>query len=159
MIRKKNIIRTKYQCRGFFREVVVGKKISWNMDHKQGVHFITTSPHKPDRVLYNVTFDPTEGDFLFDFKAAWCSMKIVVLFSILSDLNRFIVKNEGGWVIFLWFYFASFSSQPEGWRSIPTTTLLGGSFDQLWHRWVKTIIKKNSFEHRKKCYNLKENLL
>ena len=70
------------------------------MDHKQGVHFITTSPQKPDRVLYNVTFDPTEGDFLFDFKAAWCSMKIVVLFSILSDLNRFIVKNEGGWVIF-----------------------------------------------------------
>ena len=70
MIRKKNIIRTKYQCRGFFREVVVGKKISWNMDHKQGVHFITTSPQKPDRVLYNVTFDPTEGDFLFDFKAA-----------------------------------------------------------------------------------------
>jgi len=50
-------------------DIVVGEKIDWSMDHKQGVHFIKPQDKKTPKVMYHITFDPTEGDFIFDFKA------------------------------------------------------------------------------------------
>jgi len=48
------------------REITVGEPISWNMDAKQGVHFFRT-PSRASSVVYNIKYDPTEGDFTFEF--------------------------------------------------------------------------------------------
>jgi len=46
--------------------VNLGHKIVWDMDSKQGVHFFKPTENC-SKIIYNITFVPSEGDFNFKF--------------------------------------------------------------------------------------------
>ena len=46
--------------------ISVGEKISWDIDSKQGVHFLPPSSGCT-KINYVIEFVPSEGDFTFKF--------------------------------------------------------------------------------------------
>ena len=52
---------------GPVEEVRVGSRISWDIDSKQGVYFLTAPPDC-SRLKYNIELVPSEGDFTFSFE-------------------------------------------------------------------------------------------
>ena len=52
---------------GPVEDVRVGSQISWDMDSKQGVHFLTAS-RDYSKLKYNIELVPSEGDFTFKFE-------------------------------------------------------------------------------------------
>ncbi len=54
----------------FYSEIQTGEQILWCKGHKQGVHFFKEHSSAALRVKYNITFQPQEGDFKFEFSNA-----------------------------------------------------------------------------------------
>ena len=53
---------------GPVEEVRLGSPISWDMDSKQGVHFLSSSSSDISRLKYTIELVPSEGDFTFKFE-------------------------------------------------------------------------------------------
>ena len=64
----------------FFRTPCIGEKVHWTMDSKQGVHFFKTPNRTTSAIEYDICFNRSDGDFVFNF-VIW--------------LNFFPVKNAG----------------------------------------------------------------
>ena len=51
----------------FFRTPCIGEKVHWTMDSKQGVHFFKTPNRTTSAIEYDICFNRSDGDFVFNF--------------------------------------------------------------------------------------------
>ena len=49
------------------KTVRVGQQVCWDMDSKQGVHFLKQTTDC-SQLKFNIEFHPSEGDFIFKFE-------------------------------------------------------------------------------------------